>query len=219
MPKMCCFLPWRVLPLGLGSAHVLPGHSPISPAPVQVATPLLGSPAPEEEMTLVPGPSWLCQSPRPAPAIPHLSTETVALILVNKTRDRAQGSWLGWTSVVESDDGSAGAGWPAWRKGPSLLILRGAISSFCSSSRRVYIDQWRPGTLKSEGEGAQRLVSEDRLEPAGWQAEGLHLMLMSCRITAAKPTEGSTLPRGSGSRKLYVGGMRLSWGCDGRSRP
>lgn len=55
-------------------------------------------------MTLVPGPSWLCQSPHPALAIPHLSTEAVALILVNKPRDRAQGSWLGLTSVVESDD-------------------------------------------------------------------------------------------------------------------
>lgn len=104
MPQMCCFLTWRVLPLGLGSAHILPGHSLISPAPVQVATPLLGSPAQGEEMTLVPRPSWLCQYPHPAPAIPHLSTEAVALILVDKPRDRAQGSWLGLTSVVESDD-------------------------------------------------------------------------------------------------------------------
>lgn len=150
----------NVLLLALEGASPRPGvcshpswrHSPISPAPVQVATPLLGSPAQGEEMTLVPRPSWLCQSPHPAPAIPHLSTEAVALILVNKPRDRAQGSWLGLASVVESDDGSAGAGWPAWRKGPFLLILGGAISSFCSSSRRVCIDQWREPawTLKSK---------------------------------------------------------------------
>lgn len=34
----------------------------------------------------------------------------MALILVNKPRDLAQGSWLGLTSVVEPNDGSSGAG-------------------------------------------------------------------------------------------------------------
>lgn len=43
---------------------------------------------------------------------PHLSTEAVALSLVNKPRDLAQGSWLGVTSAVGSDDGGSGVGWP-----------------------------------------------------------------------------------------------------------
>lgn len=92
---------------------------------------------------------WAILAPPVFPSpIPHRSTEAVALILVNKPRDLAQGRWLGLTSVVESNDGSSGAGWPGVPpERVHFLILRGAISSsgialtpqFCHSGQVLFV--------------------------------------------------------------------------------